>query len=191
MLILVTKKENIIIGLIFLGSIILIISGVLGLTIERNLEVEAYPKFEQSPNNNLLTLTNTETDNPPEFEITDELIVEKIPYNPNNPDITIDYYKAFLEKNPNHPETPAILTATGNLYMSKKMDYRTAASYFERVIIEYPNWEGAKGVYTLLSMCYEELNDYRGKTWLYQEIMNRFPPDSQEYQFAKQQLGLN
>ncbi len=192
MLLLIMKRENVIMGLVFLGSIILIISGILGIIINKNSDVEAYPQIEQTRTKNLLIVSPNQPSNlPQEEEIPDKLIPEKVPYNPKDPDITINYYKAFLEKNPNHPDTPAILTAIGNLYLNKKMDYKTAASYFEQVIINYSNWEGARSVYTLLSICYDQLNDYRGKIWLYQEIMKNFPPESQEYQFAKKELGLS
>ena len=192
MLMFMMRRENIVMGLLLLGSIALIISGILGFIIKKNSEVEAYPNIVQSQTNskNLLIVTEHEPEETSVQEIPDELIPEKVPYNPKNPDITIDFYKTFLEKHPNYPDTPAVLTAIGNLYMNKKMDYRTAASYFERVIIEYPKWDGIKSVYTLLSMCYEELNDHQGKIWLYQKILEEFPPDSQEYQFAKEQLGL-
>lgn len=190
MLLIMMKKENIVLGLLALGSIFLIISGILGLAIKKSAEVKAYPKIEQV-HNNLLSLSNEKNEEFTEEEISDELTPEKIPYDPKNPDVTINYYKAFLEKNPNHPDTPAILSALGNLYLSKKVDYETAASYFERIIIEYPDWEGAKGLYSLLSLCYDQLNDSHSKIWLYQEMMKRFPPESQEYQFAKQELGLN
>lgn len=99
-------------------------------------------------------------------------------------------YKKRLESDPNSSDTPAVLSAMGNLYRQKLMDYKEAARCYERIILDYPQWEGAAAIYPLLSTCYEKSGDYQGMLWIHQEMMKRFPADSQEYLYAKQQLGM-
>jgi tetratricopeptide (TPR) repeat protein len=103
---------------------------------------------------------------------------------------TIASYRKQLEASPNSPDTPAVLNAMGNLYRQKLLDYKEAARCYERIILEFPQWEAAPAIYPLLSTCYEKTGDHQSLLWLYQEMMKRFPEDSQEYLFAKEELGL-
>jgi len=98
---------------------------------------------------------------------------------------TIASYRKKLEADPNSPDTPALLNAMGNLYRQKLLDYKEAARCYERIILEFPQWEAAPAIYPLLSTCYEKNGDHQSLIWLYQEMMKRFPEDSQEYLFAK------
>lgn len=102
----------------------------------------------------------------------------------------IESYKKQLENNPASQDTPAVLNAMGNLYRQKFQDYKQAAQQYERIILEFPDWEGTHAVFPLLVTCYEKLNDGQSLNWLYQEMMRRFPEDSQEYLFAKTKLGI-
>ncbi|MBI2433311.1 MAG: hypothetical protein HYV26_10605, partial [Candidatus Hydrogenedentes bacterium] len=102
----------------------------------------------------------------------------------------IDSHQAAIDADPNSPDTPALLNAMGNLYRQKLRDYQSAAEAYQRIIIDYPTWDGAYGVYPQLEVCYEQLLDHEGLIWLYETMMKRFPAEAQEYKYAQQQLGL-
>ncbi len=164
------------------GAILLIILGSVGAILGKINSVDAI----EVPNSLSTTLNTTPTLTMDAKENSET----QVPTDLNKPDELIEYYKKYLEQNPQSPDTPAYLSAMGNLYKMKKMDCASAIPYYERIIIEYPEWEGIKSVYPELATCYEETDNYRGKIWIYEEMMKRFPEDSQEYLFAKTSLGL-
>jgi len=169
--------------LLFICAVVLISLGIVGAIWGKTNSVEAEAEAQLAtlkPLNTTPTLT-ADMENPSE---------QVPPKDINNPDQLIEYYRSHLEQNPQDPNTPAYLTAMGNLYKIKKMDCARAIPYYERVIIDYPDWEGIKSIYPELASCYEEVNDYKGKIWIHEEMMKRFPEDSQEYLFAKKALGL-
>lgn len=168
--------------LLFIGAVVLIALGIVGAIWGKTSSVEALEA--QKTTSKTLNTTPTLTAD------MEEPSVNEPPKDLNNPDQLIEHYRSQLEQNPQNPDTPAYLSAIGNLYKIKKMDCANAIPYYERVIIDYPDWEGIKSIYPELASCYEELNDYKGKIWIHEEMMKRFPEDSQEYLFAKTALGL-
>lgn len=183
------RTNVLLIGIVAIGMIFILV-GIFGLINDRKIHQQT---FQSSVPKKVLTATQPILD---PAKIVEELPTDKpltgeqIPLSLRDPDKLIELYTRRLEKSPPPEEVPALLTALGNLYKDRKQDCTSAVQYYERVVIEYPDWEGTKSVYPLLGMCYEELNDSRGKIWLYQEMMRRFPPDSQEYIYAKTELGL-
>jgi hypothetical protein len=61
---------------------------------------------------------------------------------------------------------------------------------YELILIDYPEWEMARKVYPQLATCYQRLNDTAGERGVYRRMMEKLPPDSQEYLYAQSQLGL-
>lgn len=179
-----TKNISFSVYILFIGAILFVAVGVFGAVWGKTDSVEAIENKEitHQPLSTTPTLTADVEQPSPEAQGPTDL---------NNPDQLIEYYRSQLEQSPQDPNTPAYLSAIGNLYKMKKMDCTSAIPYYERVIIEFPEWEGIKSIYPELSTCYDEVNDYRGKIWIHEEIMKRFPEDSQEYLFAKTSLGLN
>lgn len=104
-------------------------------------------------------------------------------------DAVIAEHTAKLEQNPEPDESAALLSALGNLYKQKKQDYAAAARYYEQIIEKYPDWSGIKGVYHQLMTCYSNLDDQGSLRLLYRKMVEVFPPESNEYQFAKDALG--
>jgi tetratricopeptide (TPR) repeat protein len=102
----------------------------------------------------------------------------------------IEHYESELKYNRGNEETPANLYRLANLYYSNVRDYHNAALYYEALIQEHPNYEGLKNAYPNLAACYERT----GQSELYRSTLRRmmdyFGPESQEYLFAKQELGL-
>jgi len=168
--------------LLFIGAAILITLGIIGAIWGKTSNVEALEAQKTTLKNLNTTPTLTADMEKPS--------INEPPKDLNNPDQLIEHYRSQLEQNPQDPNTPAYLSAIGNLYKMKKMDCANAIPYYERVIIDYPDWEGIKSIYPELASCYEEVNDYKGKIWIHEEMMKRFPEDSQEYLFAKKALGL-
>lgn len=104
-------------------------------------------------------------------------------------DTIIAEHTAELEKKPEPDQAAALLSALGNLYKQKKQDYATAARYYEQVIQDYPDFPGVKGVYHQLMSCYSEMDDQGSLRLLYRKMVEVFPPESNEYLFAKDALG--
>ncbi|HOK10431.1 MAG TPA: hypothetical protein PLT82_12355 [Candidatus Hydrogenedens sp.] len=180
-----TNKINTQVKLYFLFfiGVALIVVGILGAIWGKTTsktDTTANKDFTAEPSNTL----------PIPVEETEQTDEKSVPTNLDNPDQLIEYYRSQMEQDPQDPNTPAYLSAMGNIYKSKKMDCASAIPYYEKVMIDYPQWEGIKSVYPELADCYEQLNDYKGKIWVHQEAMKIFPPDSQEYLYAKTVLGL-
>ena len=99
-----------------------------------------------------------------------------------------DYQKRFAE-DARGKDAPAFLFAIGNLSKQKLRDFKEAARNYELLIKDYPAWEGIAAVYPQLMSCYELLNDQQGLRWLYNEMMDKFPPESNEYKYAQVKLN--
>ncbi len=102
----------------------------------------------------------------------------------------IEKYENELKYNRGNEETPANLYRLANLYYSSVPDYEKASLYYEALIQEHPNYEGIKNVYPNLVACYERLGKDELRRATLRRMMDHFGPDSQEYLFAKQELGL-
>ena len=99
-------------------------------------------------------------------------------------------YEETIAADPDSEEAPALLNASGNLYKQKFGDYAKAAQQYERLLASYPDWEGIARVYPELATCYDQLGDDQKLRALYREMMDRFPPETPEHQWAKDSLGL-
>ncbi|HUW61869.1 MAG TPA: hypothetical protein VMZ06_12790 [Candidatus Bathyarchaeia archaeon] len=99
-----------------------------------------------------------------------------------------DYQKRFAE-NARGKDAPAYLLAIGNLNKQKLKNFKEAARNYALLINDYPEWEGIAGVYPQLISCYELLNDQDGLRWLYREMREKFPPESNEYKYAQAKLN--
>lgn len=104
-------------------------------------------------------------------------------------DLVVEYQKR-LDENPRDPDAPAVLNAMANLSKQKLMDYKAAAQYYELLITGYPDWEGSAKVYPQLATCYERMGDMSSRQDVYKRMMRKFPPESQEYLYAKSELGM-
>lgn len=104
-------------------------------------------------------------------------------------DDIIAEHTAALEGDLAPDQAAARLSALGNLYKQKKQDYATAARYFEELIQDYPEWPGIRGAYHQLMTCYTRLDDQPSLRLLYRKMVEVFPEESNEYQYAKDALG--
>lgn len=104
--------------------------------------------------------------------------------------LAIEQYEDELKYNRGNEETPANLFRLANLYYSNVQDYEKASTYYEALIQEYPNDVNIKNVYPNLVACYERLDRPELRRTTLRRMMEYFGPDSQEYLFAKQELGL-
>jgi tetratricopeptide (TPR) repeat protein len=99
-------------------------------------------------------------------------------------------HQAKLDADPRSPDAPAFLDAMANLYRQRMGDYVNAAQCYERLLIDYPQWEGIQRVYAQLATCYERSGDSSNAQRVYKKMMDVFPPESQECLYAKAKLGL-
>lgn len=103
---------------------------------------------------------------------------------------TIASHQKKFEEDAHAEDAPSLLLAIGNLNKQKLRDYREAARNYELLIKDYPDWVGISGVYPQLMSCYELLEDSEGLRWLYKEMSEKFPPESNEYKYAQAKLNL-
>jgi hypothetical protein len=103
----------------------------------------------------------------------------------------IDDYERKLSNDPPSPETPALLMATGNLYKTRLGDCSRAAYYYRTLITEYPETPNLSQAYVQLCDCYVTLDDTRALRLMCREMLDHFPPESQEYQYARSVLDQN
>jgi len=99
-------------------------------------------------------------------------------------------YQQRLDEEPRGEDAPVLLHAMGNLARQKLGDYAQAAQCYEVILTEFPEWEGIRKVYPQLATCYERLGQTSEEHKVYRRMMKALPEDSQEYAFAKQQLGI-
>ena len=102
----------------------------------------------------------------------------------------IEQHQERLEEEPDTNESASLLQAMGNLARMKLGEYEEAASYYETLLSTYPDWKGVRRTYTNLAACYESLGDELRTQSVYKRMMKAFPEDSQEFLFAKSELGL-
>lgn len=103
---------------------------------------------------------------------------------------TIESHRQRLEANPQSDEAPALLSAMGNLYRQRLSDYGQAASCFERLLTEYPESTNTRDAYLQLVICYDRLGDVENRRRILRQMMDVYPPESEEHLFAARELGL-
>jgi tetratricopeptide (TPR) repeat protein len=99
-------------------------------------------------------------------------------------------YQKKIDEDPKNPDTPALLNAMANVSRQKLGDYKSAAEYYELLIADHPDWGGIAKVYPQLATCYERLGDMQSMQDVYKRMMRKFPSESQEYLYAKNELGM-
>lgn len=102
----------------------------------------------------------------------------------------IAIYEEQVKNDPEHEDTVPRLHAAANLYKNKLLDYETAAVKYQILLTEYPEFEMNKTIYFDLEVCFNELGDDSGLKWLYELIIEREAPVSNEAEYAKYQLGI-
>ena len=100
----------------------------------------------------------------------------------------IEEYQQTIEAEPEAENTPAYLMAMGNLYRQRLSDLESAATCYERIILEFPDAEEARLAFIQLEACYLTLEDTTGLRWVYTKMLEAFPEDSQEHQYAATNL---
>lgn len=101
----------------------------------------------------------------------------------------VQQYHVQLRDEPVNENTPAILMAMGNLYRQRLLNYEEAARCYERVIEEFPGAMQISDAYVQLSTCYQRMNALEKANRLHLQMLERFPEDAIEHQFARDQLG--
>ena len=94
-------------------------------------------------------------------------------------------HEAKVLENPGDENTPAYLMAMGNLYRQKLLDYEKAAECYERLLYDYEDYDAVRVVYMQLATCYERLGQRDEAKKVYEQMMDVFPAESQEYKIAR------
>lgn len=113
---------------------------------------------------------------------------------PNEQEMTrqrIAEYQQRVDAEPKSADAPVLLNAMANLSRQKLGDYKEAARCYELILLDYPDWEMIAKVYPQLAICYEHLGDIKNAQSTYKLMVERFPPESPEHQYAQVQLGVS
>ena len=97
-------------------------------------------------------------------------------------------HRRKMKTDPTSEEAPALLAAMGNLYAQKLNDHAEAIKCYERILADYPDWVNIRAVYIQLASSYAALKHSENEQWVYRQMLRHFPEDSQEYEYAQQQL---
>jgi TolA-binding protein len=97
---------------------------------------------------------------------------------------TIRKHQERYDANPQADEAPGLLLAAGNLYRQKLGSFEEAAERYEIVANDFAGRPEARTALIQLSTCYERLDDRENARRIYRMMMDEFPEDSQEYQYA-------
>jgi len=98
-------------------------------------------------------------------------------------------HRERMEAAPDSEEAPALLNAMGNLYRQRLGDYDAAIQCYEDLLAQYPDWPGIRAAYLNLATAYREQGNLDYLNWTWRRMMEKFPEDSAEYQYAQQQLA--
>lgn len=101
---------------------------------------------------------------------------------------TIASHQQRFDADPQGEVAPALLSAMGNLYRQRLGDYEQAANCFEQLIDSYPDSPNIREAYLQLVVCYNRLGDEENRRRILRRMINDFPPNSEEFLYASQQL---
>lgn len=103
---------------------------------------------------------------------------------------TIEQHQKRFDASADPVEKAAMLNSMANLYAMKLGDTPKAIELYERVIFEFPEYPGIRGIYPKLAESYGAIGKEEDRRKTYQRMMKAFSEDTQEYQFAASELGL-
>jgi tetratricopeptide (TPR) repeat protein len=101
---------------------------------------------------------------------------------------TIQEHEEAIDAEPQAARAPALLTAMGNLYQQKLLDYEEAAACYDRILREYPESSQRRSAYIGLATAYERSDRPMQAMQVYRKMKQEFPQDSQEYKYAEAKL---
>src|SRR5690606_13733916 len=102
----------------------------------------------------------------------------------------LDRYQHTLNSNPTREEAALAISRIANTYYSRFGDYETAASWYERLLDEYPEYQkNLHGVYANLGACYERIGNLALAKSTYLRMMEHFSEGTHEHEFARQRYS--
>lgn len=101
----------------------------------------------------------------------------------------IEKYEHEVQFNRDSAETPVNLFKLGNLYFSTG-DYKNASKHYAALMAEFPRYEGMRYAFQNLLVCYDKLGKPELKRSTLRQMMEYFGPETPEYKYAQQELGL-
>jgi lipopolysaccharide biosynthesis regulator YciM len=103
---------------------------------------------------------------------------------------TIEQHQKRFDASADPVEKAAMLNSMANLYAMRLGDTPKAIELYERLVFEFPQYPGLRGVYPKLAESYAAVGREEERRKTYQAMMKAFTPDTQEHQFAALELGL-
>ena len=100
----------------------------------------------------------------------------------------IEAHRQAVDRDPESEDAAVRLHAMGNLYRQKLVDYEQAAQCYEQLLAYHPDSAYKRATYVQLLTCYDRLGDSTNRDRISRRIMDEFPEDSQEYEFAESVL---
>jgi len=100
----------------------------------------------------------------------------------------IEAHRQAVDRAPESEDAAVHLHAMGNLYRQKLVDYEQAAQCYEELLTYHPDSEYKRATYVQLLTCYDRLGDTSSRDRICRRIMDEFPEDSQEFEFAESVL---
>ncbi len=100
----------------------------------------------------------------------------------------IEAHRQAVDRDPESEDAAVHLHAMGNLYRQKLVDYGQAAQCYEELLTYHPDSEYKRATYVQLLTCYDRLGDTSSRDRICRRIMDEFPEDSQEFEFAESVL---
>jgi tetratricopeptide (TPR) repeat protein len=102
----------------------------------------------------------------------------------------LDRYQHTLNSDPTREEAALAISRIANTYYSRFGDYETAASWYERLLNDYPEYQkNLHGVYANLGACYERMGNLALAKSTYLRMMEHFSEGTHEHAFARQRYS--
>ena len=99
------------------------------------------------------------------------------------------YLAQLEEMKPSDEDYPLTIFRLGNVYYSTLRDYEKAAPYFQEIVDNHPEYGRMREVLTYLADCFAKNGERSKEIALYEDLMSEYPPDSELYTWAEEQLA--
>lgn len=99
-----------------------------------------------------------------------------------------EYLAKLQDASLSDDEYALTLFRLANVYYSALDDYDSAITYFEELIDGYPNYVRTKDAWKYLADCHNRNGDFDQEIAVYNQMITKFPEDSDLNKWAREQL---
>jgi len=101
---------------------------------------------------------------------------------------SIAEYKHKIYEEKRTEDSDQDMMRLANILYSNFQEFEEASTYYEMLMVEYPDFEMKSTVYQNLSACYKFMEKIELERGVYRRMAKEFPKDSVEYEYAVFQL---